>query len=29
MLMVLARVLGKEPTDLIRTIPADRAPPKK
>ena len=29
MLMVLARVLGREPADLIRTIPADRVPPKK
>ena len=29
MLMILARALGKEPADLIRTIPADRAQPKK
>ena len=26
MLMVLARVLGKDAADLIRTIPADRKP---
>jgi ribosome-binding protein aMBF1 (putative translation factor) len=29
MLMILARALGKEPADLIRTMPADRAQPKK